>query len=353
MKIGIVTVQYSNNFGAVLQAYGLKSVLERMGHQVFFIRTCTDKFARGMFYRIRPYGKEYQHLLKFIKKNYNGWKQKQSFLPAQREFQIIDQWTDEELDLIILGSDEIWNATNPIFLQPVFYGVGMKPVMTYAVSLGNATVEDMKKIPTDYFDEIDPVLVRDRATRAYLDSIGVKSELVCDPTILAGLDIFQKPYTHHLMEKPYMLVYAYGHLETVEVQRTLRAFAKKQGLRLLSVCFPLDWCDGTILCSPLEFCAVIQGARYVYTSTFHGTIFAAMNRKPFVSLPYSMKTNDLLQTLGMEDRLISFNSCTEQTLEQKYLHDSIDFDAIDAKFKMQRESSMRLLADGIERKRCK
>lgn len=353
MKIGIITVQYSNNFGAFLQAYGLKSVLERMGHQVYFIRTCNDKFARGMFYRIRPYGKEYLHLLKFIKKNYNGWKQKRSFLPAQKEFQVIDQWTDEKLDLIILGSDEIWNATNPIFLQPIFYGVGMEPVMSYAVSLGNATIEDMKKIPTNYFDEINPVLVRDRATRTYLDSIGVKSELVCDPTILAGLDVFQRPYTHHLMKRPYMLVYAYGHLETTEVKRTLQAFAKKHGLRLLSVCFPLDWCDGTILCSPLEFCAVIQGAKYVYTSTFHGTIFSAMNRKPFVSLPYSIKTNDLLQSLGMENRLINFENCTVQTLEQKYLQESINFDALDAKFAMQREKSMRLLVEAIERKRCK
>ena len=49
MKIGIVTVQYANNFGAVLQAYGLKIVLEQMGHQVFYIRSCTDKYARGLF----------------------------------------------------------------------------------------------------------------------------------------------------------------------------------------------------------------------------------------------------------------------------------------------------------------
>ena len=89
MKIGIVTVQYANNFGAVLQAYGLKSVLEQMGHQVFYIKNCTDKYAQGLFYRIRPYGQEYRHLISFLIKNYRGWMQHRAFRSAQKNFRVL------------------------------------------------------------------------------------------------------------------------------------------------------------------------------------------------------------------------------------------------------------------------
>ena len=38
MKIGIVTFYRVANYGAMLQAYSLMNVLERMGHEVVFIR---------------------------------------------------------------------------------------------------------------------------------------------------------------------------------------------------------------------------------------------------------------------------------------------------------------------------
>lgn len=347
MKIGIVTVQYANNFGAVLQAYGLKSVLEQMGHQVFYIKNCTDKYARGLFYRIRPYGQEYRHLISFLIKNYRGWMQHRAFRSAQKNFRVIDCWTDEQLDLIILGSDEIWNATNPLFQQPIFYGWQMHPVMAYAVSIGNATHEDMKVIPSEYLKTIDPVLVRDAMTQEYLNSIGVNNERVCDPTLLADPNIFRRPYEHRLMKKPYLLVYAYGHLETNNVKRAIRDFANRKGCQVISVCFPLDWCDATINCSPMDFCAVMERAEYVYTSTLHGTVFSIINHRPFVSLPYSIKTVDLLNSLHLSNRLISLENCTEAILEQKWIHEPIYYDVVEVEIASQRLHSKNLLKKGI------
>lgn len=350
MRIGIVTVQYANNFGAVLQAYGLKSVLKKMGHEVFYIKNCTDKYARGLFYRIRPYGREYCHLPSFLIKNYRGWKQHCAFRSAQKEFHVIDCWTDEQLDLIILGSDEIWNVTNPLFQQPIFYGQGMYPVMAYAPSIGNATCEDMKVISPEFFKMIDPILVRDTMTQEYLKSIGVDSVRVCDPTLLAEPSVFQSTYYHRLMKKPYLLVYAYGHLETNNVKHSIRAFADKRGLKVISVCFPLDWCDGTINCSPLDFSAVMERAEYIYTSTLHGTVFSIINHKSFVSLPYSVKTVDLLNSLHLSNRLISIENCSEITLEQKWLHEQIEYDVVEAEIKYQRLQSEKLLVKSINKK---
>ena len=37
MKLAIVTFHWANNYGALLQAYGLRRTLEKMGHSVQFL----------------------------------------------------------------------------------------------------------------------------------------------------------------------------------------------------------------------------------------------------------------------------------------------------------------------------
>ena len=351
MKIGILTVHDLNNFGAFLQAYGLKHTLEDMGHEVFFIRSCTKKYARGMFYRIRPYGKEYHQLPSFILKNYRGWKKHQVFLRDHKYFRVLEHYNDEELDMVILGSDEIWNTTNPLFQNHIFYGKDMHPVTAYAPSIGNASFEDMKCIPEHLFKEMDSILVRDVHTQKFLETLNIYAPLVCDPTILADTEIFRRPYHHHLMKKsPYLLLYAYGHEIDTKMQECILNFAHKRGLLVYAVGFYISWCDGVINCSPLDFCAVLEHATCVFTSTFHGTIFSILNHKSFVSLPYSQKTTDILQRLGLLDRLISEGEHDINPSVLGNIMDApIDYVAVDAIIIQQREQSKNLLRASIER----
>lgn len=347
MKIGIVTVQDLNNFGTFLQAYGLKYTLESMGHEVYFIRSYTKKYARGMFYRIRPYGKEYYHLPSFISKNFKGWKKHRVFLRDQKCFPVLDHYEDEKLDLVILGSDEIWNATNPLFQTPIFYGEGMQPVMAYAPSIGNATFEDMKCIPAERFHRIDPILARDMRTVEFLKTLQIDAPLVCDPAMLADTSIFRRPYSHRLMKKsPYLLLYSYGHEIDERMRGYILGFARERGLRVLSAGFQIDWCDGIINCAPLDFCAVLESAEYVFTSTFHGTIFSILNHKQFVSLPYSPKTTNVLQSVGLLGRLIDEEHFDQSTLGTM-MDAVIDYHEVDARIAAQRNESRELLRLGI------
>lgn len=348
MKVGIVTVHDVNNFGAFLQAYGLQHTLERMGHEVYFIRSHTKKYARGMFYRIRPYGKEYRHLPSFILKNYRGWKKHKVFLRDQKCFRVLEHYEDEKLDVVILGSDEIWNTTNPLFQNHIFYGKDMHPVMAYAPSIGNASFENMRCIPVELFKKIDPILVRDVRTQNFLKTLNIDAQLVCDPTMLADVEIFQRPYHHHLMKKaPYLLLYAYGHEIHEKMQRCILDFAHQRGLCVYAVGFHISWCDGVINCSPLDFCAVLEGAACVFTSTFHGTIFSVLNHKAFVSLPYSPKTTNMLHSVGLMDRLINEEIITPSRLGN-LMDAPIDYSAVDAVIEAQRKKSIDLLKAGIE-----
>ena len=346
MNIGIVTVHDLNNFGAFLQAYGLKHTLENMGHQVYHIRNYTKRYARGLFYRIRPHGKEYCHLPAFILTSLKGWSKQQVFLKDLRCFRVLEQYDPELLDLVILGSDEIWNTTNPLFLSHAFFGEGMFPVMTYAPSIGNATPEDLSVIPADLFHRMDPILVRDNRSLEFVRSMGIEASRVCDPTILADSSIFRRDYHHRLMKDPYLLIYAYGHEISEPMRIHILTFAHSRGLKALSVGFHLDWCDGVINCSPLDFCAVLEKAAYVVTGTFHGSIFSILNHKQFVTIPYSPKSTDLLVTLGLDNRIIDQDHMSADALAQA-LDAPIDYSAVDACLAQMRVNSRELLKQAL------
>lgn len=348
MKIGIVTVQDSNNFGSFLQAYALQSILQELGHEVFFIRSRSKKYIKSIFYCVRPSKQECLHLFTFLKQNWNGWKKYRRFQAEQTCFRVLNCYKDEELDLVILGSDEIWNVNTRIFRTPVFYGVDMEPVMAYAVSIGNAAIDDMQCIPQEYFKHISPILVRDNHTADFLKVLQVDSKVVCDPTLLVEKSIFYRPYQSKLLNgKPFILVYSYGLSD--QIVESIRAFAKRNNLRILSACFPFPWCDGVFECAALDFCAILEQAEFVFTSTFHGTIFSVLNHKQFVSLPQSRKTSDLLKTLNLSERLIRSEGCTPVELQEKLINQNIDYSGVDADIERMRSDSLRLLKDALKK----
>ena len=347
MRVGIVTVQDSNNFGSFLQAYALQAVLKEMGHEVYFIRSRSKKYIKDIFYHIKPSKWDLLHFPSFIKVNWNGWKKYKRFQKEQQCFQVIDSYQDKVLDIVILGSDEIWNVRTSVFKSPIFYGEKMEKVMAYAVSIGNSTFEDMKCIPEKWIKKISPLLSRDVHTSRFLETINIKSSVVCDPTLLVDKKIFKREYESSLLNgQPYILVYSYGLSEQMVSQ--IREFAKKQNLRILSACFPFEWCDGVFECAALDFCAILEQAEYIFTSTFHGTIFSILNHKKFVSFPQSRKTKELLDSLGISERLISVEDCTVKKLEEKLIYKKINYVDVDNQIKKMRANSLYLLKEGLK-----
>lgn len=347
MRVGIVTVQDSNNFGSFLQAYALQTVLQEMGHEVYFIRSRSKKYIRNIFYHIKPGKQQILHFPSFFCTNWMGWKKYKRFQKEQKCFDVIDNFKDELVDVVILGSDEIWNVQNSVFQRPIFYGEKMQRVMAYAVSIGNSTYEDMKCIPPKWIKKISPILSRDVHTSRFLKMLNIDSPVVCDPTFLVNKSIFKRKYESALFNgKPYILVYSYGLNEQMVSQ--IKEFAKKNDLRILSACFPFEWCDGVFECTALDFCAVLEQAEYVFTSTFHGTIFSILNHKQFVSYPQSRKTRELLDSLGMSERLIDVEDCMITNLESKFMNKEIDYIEIDNRIKKMKKDSLDLLKEGLK-----
>lgn len=328
MKIGIITVHDSANFGSILQAYALQNFLINAGHEVWFVKTRTREEVKKIYLG----GK--RNFIKYIK-NYKYNIQKYNcMLPIIDQFPEIDlsEVSTENIDLLIIGSDELWNINTPFFRNEYFYGINIntKYKMTYAISCGNAKSEELRKYPVlvKGIKEIDTILVRDDLTQYNIEQLlGVKPEKVCDPTLLVDKKLFLKDYVVPINEK-YILIYAYSVHETIEGY--IKRYAKENNLKLVAVCMPKAWCDYNIMCDPFQFSSLIKKAECVVTATFHGSIFSILNESKFIVCSELPKVKNILKQLGAEEQLFkgegygTFVDCLERNLNYKEINKKME-----------------------------
>ena len=91
MKIGIVTIYNVPNYGAILQAYSLAEYLRREGHEVVLFNVDSPK-RHPYIYKLKRLFK-----LGFIDKF------------QQRNYPAITSNLNEEVDIYMVGSDQVWN----------------------------------------------------------------------------------------------------------------------------------------------------------------------------------------------------------------------------------------------------
>lgn len=313
VKIGIVTVYDSvSNIGSYLQAYAMQLALEKLGHQVYFVEKATvPKCIWQHIARLNP-------KRAFFLRIKSGW----NYLLASRSFRFIKpSQVTQNLDCLLFGSDEIWNMDNPFFKDPLFFGTGFDiPKIAYAVSVGameQSTLDRHQDITQGIY-AFKKILVRDLRTQQMIDHLlGKDLPFVCDPTLLIGKDALQQPIT--LPQEKYILVYSYG-LDH-EMIENIRKFATEKGLKIISAHFWHHFCDQTIPCTPLQFGSLMAGAEYVFTSTFHGAIFAMLNHTRCAIMPVRDKVRDVAIRMGQAKRIIAADANYNtfcQTIEKDF-----------------------------------
>lgn len=329
MKIGVVTVHDSSNLGSFLQAFSMQELIKQHGDDPVIIKT-RSSFTTFCLYLGYNNARAVRSLKRFLffllqctrdisnlKKRYQKYKKyKKDWDKFEQIISVSKANTRIKLDVLLLGSDEIWNVNQPAFQNPYLYGDGIKSdkKIAYAVSLGNATVDKMKLFPhlIDKIKLLNAVFYRDERTQSVLADCGVEvNERVCDPTIQIDIKKYMKSIDEvDLPDAPYIAVYSY--IVTKEHKSWIQRFARENNLKTLAVSLPQEWCDAYMNCSPLEFGAVLEKAKYVYTTTFHGTIFSALYHKNFVATAILPKVSDVLQLLGLEKHSIPEN-CSYDT----------------------------------------
>lgn len=333
-NVGILSMQRIINYGSFLQAYGLKAMLEELGHTVQFVDyhvgkplVCDDKNRQktGLAGKIAkgfdalgydaPIGQKLQFIKykkKFAEKYHGilGLTKGPNYTP--------------ELDVLVIGSDEVFNCVQKnvnVGYSPELFGKDSKArkTITYAASFGNTTLEKLQQYGKSeeigrLLKKLDSISVRDENTAEMVKALsGRKVEFNLDPVLAYDFIGKCKLIPKIKSIEKYLILYAYSGRILKEESEWISAYAKQKGLKVYAIGGVQKCADHYIDCSPFEVLSYFLNAEEVITDTFHGTIFSVITKRQFVSIVRKSegtfygneeKLTDLLKRLGLENRAV-------------------------------------------------
>jgi len=330
LKIGILTFHRCINYGSYWQARCLAEGLQARGHEVVIL----DHDARRV--NLAEWKCALQPVLPTAvpATDHALYRQKtEKFfglfegLPLSPRFALDHPADMEEYDLVVVGSDEVWNLAHPWFGRcPLFYGEGVRArhLVSYAASFGNHDAAwGLEAAWAEKLRNFDLISVRDANSQTIVgNALGFRPEMVLDPCLQFAVVPDARDLSH--LPQPYVAVY--GHNFTESFSREIRRWADQQGLPLVSIGYRNDWADVQWLTAdPHDFAHFMAGAAAVATNFFHGCVFALRNARPFAceTTPYRrFKLEGLMAKIGGTGHLLPagtpsavFDACLGQPLD--------------------------------------
>ena len=317
-RIGVLTFHRCINYGSYWQASCLVEALRARGHDAVLL----DHGSRRV--NLLEWRCALQPILptpvppadralyrRKIDKFFDAF----ASLPLSRPFSLENPADMERFDLVVVGSDEVWNLEHPWYGgHHLFFGGGVRAPRTvsYAASFGSyVPTKGLEPHWADRLRGFDALAVRDERSRSLLSAaVGVDAELTLDPCLQFPLPPPSPESNGRARGRPYVVVY--GHNFSARFARHVRRWAAGRDLALVSVGYRNDWADEQWLdAGPHDFAALMAGAGAVATNFFHGCVFALRHETPFVCepAPYrSAKILDLLAQVGGEHHLVGDGS---------------------------------------------
>ncbi len=327
MKIGILTLPFNANYGGILQAYALQTVLEQMGHNachinrlphhhlpvllrpVAYAKRLVERYVLGR--RKRIFFEDYhnaimQHTNVFIS---------QYIRMAGKDG--VNGLKATDFDAIIVGSDQVWRRDYWRDITTPYLSFAREwPIrrVAYAASFGLGTwqyTQQQTRQCAQLLARFDQVSVREEeAVSLCRQHLGCDAVVMPDPTLLLRREDYlqllpEAPAASDTAE-PILFAYLLGDNEN-DISQAQR-LAKEHGMQLRSIIAsdnperPLSAC----VRPPLEeWLQGIAAASLVVTNSFHGCVLASIFGKPFVALGHQQgglgRILSLLHSLGFEE----------------------------------------------------
>jgi len=363
MKIGLITIHYANSYGGVLQAFSTQIILSKFGdvaildyrskHLDNSMKTIRlSRNPRSLLWMVKDVARffpRYRLIKKFksfVLKYYN----------LTDKYGDIDEMfgLDDQFDVFVTGSDQIWNPNIVGGLDSVYMlgFVNKKRKISFASSAGSYCFSRKEEaVVRGRLEVFSSLSVRESNTANYLTKLleGKPVSHVLDPTLmlsrqewLGALDI-----PEYNGDK-FILVYTLK--KSRLVREVVKNISKRLGLRVVSIDqdpflgYPVD--EHIMDASPRDYVKLISQASMVITNSFHGTAFSVNFAVPFISITPETGLNriaDFLSSVGLSERLIKNTKDIEDVLSLPLSFESVhqrlnelrrcSFDFLDQAFK--------------------
>ena len=345
MKIGILSMQKIPNYGSFLQALSLKKQMELRGHDVYFIDIVPGRKIVTSDVETTDWSKKFDRY--FLKRVENFFFYKKMRAIHTEDYEVYLQTDkipeDGKFDLVIIGSDEVFNATCPTpwgFSTQLFGNIpNAERIVTYAASCGTTTYEEAQKygIVNEIVENLSHVVslsVRDENSYDFIRKIDGRAPLIhLDPVFISDFDEFIPSIK---IRKPYLLVYAYeNRISDPEEIQQIKDYARENKLQIISVGMQQRWCNHNIKASAFELLGYVKNADCIVTDTFHGTVFSIKYNKPFATIIRESNRNKLHYLLKSFD--LDVREVTHANGLSKILQTPISYKAVNLKIDAERK----------------
>lgn len=379
-KIGILNVQWVDNYGAVLLAYALQESVERLGYQAEIIdyrplpahitkssllKRLSQRIAKDgvkgliyYFYRKVNKKKAYHNVnVSSEKKSQCFSNFRQQHLHRSKIYHTITKNDELQYDAYIVGSDVVWKPERILSEEAEIYFLNFTEGqvcrrISYAASLmtdDKNLLEQIKNKLEIYIQKFDYVSLRERSLIPFVEEVYKKPISCCiDPTLLLTASDYNKLIPVELnnsLNEDYIYYYVFEDNDTA--YKLVNEYSKRLNLPVVCQCVSphkinrlLDFScnDG-----PIEFLNHIKHAKFVITDSFHGTIFSIIYKKNFITLSrgrFSVRMNDLLKELDLLDHYFTGHNILSNI-------NQIDYTRIDNLIKGWKEESLNYLRKAL------
>ncbi len=330
MKVGILTFHCADNYGAMLQAYGLKTYLRGQGVQADIVRY-EPPFMTGRHWLIPyvPMGNisrirwlAWRRGKAHISLGADFFRQRANMRRFRKRYLTCGQWGKLlfapwlkwlPCRYYIVGSDQIWNPDITCGLRRVYFGAfesrRKERVIAYAASMGGpalAAKYDGKF--SELVRHLDAISVREEEAAAYVRRFYPgEVEAVLDPVFFLEREAWERVEDPPRREG-YILVYTTennpemtAYAQRLSEEKSLPVVELRVARREQDAGFTVDYTAG-----PAQFLGYIHKADYVVTNSFHAVAFSIIYQKQFLVFLHSSlgaRIKNVLRIHGLESRL--------------------------------------------------
>ena len=377
MKVGILTLPLHNNYGGLLQAYALQVALTGLGHDVTVlrhrglkarsVRQMIGQWVPGCFPVRLNNGTRCmlatrRKALKQISQNMRSFVEEQIQLTDVEygEHNLV-KLNNAGYDAVIVGSDQVWRPDYARNIQAYFFSFIQNNSIrkiAYAASFGAAEWEFSSEETAEcaqLLSSFNGLSVREsNAVDWCEDKFKCDADLVLDPTLLLGGEHYKK-FVSRPLEGASLCSYILDPAQNLN--RAIDEYAATHGLSRISPMPESQYTNvgeaGLERCvypSMNDWLSAFYYSDVVITDSFHGTVFAVMFNKPFLTVMNkgrgAPRFESFLGKLGLLSRLVDSVEDVDEVLANL---PEIDWSLVDGKLEAWRQRSLDFLNHNLPR----
>ena len=353
MKIGLITIHDTLNYGSLLQTFGLYKCIESLGKDITLVdykcKTIAKRERTFKLNECRTLSDYVRHILyhkKLAKQKDNIWNFIRSNMKVSATFDSDSiKKSNDIFDSFLVGSDIVWgmNITGHDFSYMLDFADANKKKIAFSSSVGTKWQQEDEFKIKDLLSRFEKISVREQLAADWIEELlGRKIPVTCDPTMLWTCNFWQQyASSQNIPTKNYVLVY----MRTKDERniKDAKKYAYKRGLPVYYINFDVPKL-GVHNIQPLtvqDWIGLFANADTVFSASYHGLLFSLYFHK-----------NVFYYNRGNKSRMISL--CKELCIEDKegniknINNDThINYKYVDNILKIKREKSWNILKDAL------